>query len=213
MIGQQRQILTELGIDLWIPRDAACQNLDLDSIWRDERPDNTALELHAHPVPVVTAKTVVTDQIVATPNSTPIQQQPVQESIAAPIAHVVQATNLHKNIKKFELQLLSLPQYVVVIDSSDLSVEAQQLWANIHAALQAEYQQLNWPFPLLNLQDPQGAYSYMQGFLAVHGLDKQLLVLGELPCMPQQSRKLPSLDDMLAQPILKKQLWNALNNK
>ena len=213
MIGQQRQILTELGIDLWIPRDAACQNLDLDSIWRDERPDNTALELHAHSVPVVTAKTVVTDQIVATPNSTPIQQQPVQESIAAPIAHVVQATNLHKNIKKFELQLLSLPQYVVVIDSSDLSVEAQQLWANIHAALQAEYQQLNWPFPLLNLQDPQGAYSYMQGFLAVHGLDKQLLVLGELPCMPQQSRKLPSLDDMLAQPILKKQLWNALNNK
>ncbi|WP_297423203.1 hypothetical protein [uncultured Acinetobacter sp.] len=213
MIGQQRQILTELGIDLWIPRDAACQNLDLDSIWRDERPDNTALELHAHPVPVVTAKTVVTDQIVATPNSTPIQQQPVQEIIAAPIAHVVQATNLHKNIKKFELQLLSLPQYVVVIDSSDLSVEAQQLWANIHAALQAEYQQLNWPFPLLNLQDPQGAYSYMQGFLAVHGLDKQLLVLGELPCMPQQSRKLPSLDDMLAQPILKKQLWNALNNK
>ncbi|WP_407411050.1 hypothetical protein [Acinetobacter sp.] len=213
MIGQQRQILTELGIDLWIPRDAACQNLDLDSIWRDERPDNTALELHAHPVPVVTAKTVVTDQIVATPNSTPIQQQPVQESIAAPIAHVVQATNLHKNIKKFELQLLSLPQYVVVIDSSDLSVEAQQLWANIHAALQAEYQQLNWPFPLLNLQDPQGAYSYMQGFLAVHGLDKQLLVLGELPYMPQQSRKLPSLDDMLAQPILKKQLWNALNNK
>lgn len=213
MIGQQRQILTELGIDLWIPRDAACQNLDLDSIWRDERPDNTALELHAHSVPVVTAKTVVTDQIVATPNSTPIQQQPVQEIIAAPIAHVVQATNLHKNIKKFELQLLSLPQYVVVIDSSDLSVEAQQLWANIHAALQAEYQQLNWPFPLLNLQDPQGAYSYMQGFLAVHGLDKQLLVLGELPCMPQQSRKLPSLDDMLAQPILKKQLWNALNNK
>ena len=213
MIGQQRQILTELGIDLWIPRDAACQNLDLDSIWRDQRPDNTALELHAHPVPVVTAKTVVTDQIVATPSPTPIQQQPVQESIAAPIARVVQATNLHKNIKKFELQLLSLPQYVVVIDSSDLSVEAQQLWANIHAALQAEYQQLNWPFPLLNLQDPQGAYSYMQGFLAVHGLDKQLLVLGELPCMPQQSRKLPSLDDMLAQPILKKQLWNALNNK
>lgn len=213
MIGQQRQILTELGIDLWIPRDAACQNLDLDSIWRDQRPDNTALELDPHPVPVVTAKTVVTDQIVATPNSTPIQQQPVQESIAAPIAHVVQATNLHKNIKKFEFQLLSLPQYVVVIDSSDLSVEAQQLWANIHAALQAEYQQLNWPFPLLNLQDPQGAYSYMQGFLAVHGLDKQLLVLGELPYMPQQSRKLPSLDDMLAQPILKKQLWNALNNK
>ena len=184
MIGQQRQILTELGIDLWIPRDAACQNLDLDSIWRDERPDNTALELHAHPVPVVTAKTVVTDQIVATPSPTPIQQQPVQESIAAPIAHVVQATNLHKNIKKFELQLLSLPQYIVVIDSSDLSVEAQQLWANIHAVLQAEYQQLNWPFPLLNLQEPQGAYSYMQGFLAVHGLDKQLLALGELPYMP-----------------------------
>ena len=44
MIGQQRQILTELGIDLWIPRDAACQNSDLDSIWRDERPDNTAVE-------------------------------------------------------------------------------------------------------------------------------------------------------------------------
>ena len=35
MIGHQRDILATLGIDLWIPRDSACQPHQV-SIWRDQ---------------------------------------------------------------------------------------------------------------------------------------------------------------------------------
>lgn len=213
MIGQQRQILTELGIDLWVPRDAACQNLQFDSIWRDQRVDDLPLEVASPAIPVVTPQTLSQDRMVVTPSiAKAVQEQPVEALIQAPILNDVQDTQLQKNIEKFELQLLSLPHCAVVIDSSKLSVEAEQLWANIHAALEADYQQLNWPFPLLNLQDPQGAYSYMQGFLAVHSLDKKLIILGDLPYVPEHGLKFPSLEAMLAQPILKKQLWNALHN-
>ncbi|WP_298143460.1 hypothetical protein [uncultured Acinetobacter sp.] len=208
MIGQQRQILTELGIDLWIPRDAACQNLDLDAIWRDQRSDTIEVLMPHQPAVVqVQAQPIVSEP-------PPVQTKVLQEQIVAtPVFTQAEVVEHHTHLDPFELQLLSLPHCILIIDASALSRQAQQLWANIHAALQADYQQLNWPFPLLNLQEPQGAYSYMQGFFAVHGLDKQLLVLGELPYMPQQSLNLPSLEDMLAQPILKKQLWNALNNK
>ena len=36
MIGHQRDILATLGIDIWIPKDVACQNMPSSSIWRDQ---------------------------------------------------------------------------------------------------------------------------------------------------------------------------------
>lgn len=35
MIGQQRNILATLGIDLWIPKTQVCQKNNAQSLWRD----------------------------------------------------------------------------------------------------------------------------------------------------------------------------------
>lgn len=36
MIGQQRNILAAMGIDVWIPRDVVCQKNTAPSLWRDQ---------------------------------------------------------------------------------------------------------------------------------------------------------------------------------
>ena len=210
MIGQQRQILTDLGIDLWIPREIACQNLTPNSIWRDQGQDQEQM------LPIADlAETIHVpepSQVVA-----PVVVPPVKAEIAPSHAQAkleVQVTQaVAIDAKQFELQLLCLAHCVIVIDATALSVEAKQLWSNIHVALAAEYQQLNWPLPLLNWQDAHGASSYIQGFLNAHGMDKQIIGLGALPCAPEKMLTLASLDEMLIQPILKKQLWHYIQNK
>lgn len=41
MIGQQRNVLAALGIDVWIPRDVVCQKNTASSIWRDQAVEET----------------------------------------------------------------------------------------------------------------------------------------------------------------------------
>ena len=36
MIGQQRNILATLGIDVWIPKTQVCQKNNAQSLWRDQ---------------------------------------------------------------------------------------------------------------------------------------------------------------------------------
>ena len=36
MIGQQRNRLAALGIDVWIPREVVCQKNTAPSLWRDQ---------------------------------------------------------------------------------------------------------------------------------------------------------------------------------
>lgn len=223
MIGQQRQILTDLGIDLWIPRDVACQNLTAPSIWRDQ-----AIEpLHQWAV-------IDSEPQVEIPSSAIEQPKPVPQSKHQPqpepeadvkllephtteltheaVQSIPEQNNTAHDLGSFELQLLELAQCAIVIDASQLSTAAQQLWANINQALQAQYQQLNWPFPLLNLQDSNGAHSYLEGFLDAHSVDRPLISLGDLPYLHPKALRLPSLDDMLAKPMLKKQLWQLIQN-
>ncbi|WP_122898676.1 hypothetical protein [Acinetobacter sp. B51(2017)] len=216
MIGQQRQILTDLGIDLWIPRDVACQNFAPASIWRDQ-----TMPQQAEIVDVIVSDLVSATPVAVERPSQPAPKPPapkqVFEPIAAPVVVEPVAPAQHSvqpERSSFELQLLDLADCAIVVDASQLSTAAQQLWLNINHALQADYQQLNWPFPLLNLQDANGAQSYLEGFLDAHSVAKPLFSLGQLPYLYQKAQQLPSLEDMLAQPSLKRQLWQHIyNNK
>jgi hypothetical protein len=209
MIGQQRQILTSLGVDLWIPRNVACQNLRPNSIWRDESSEQI--------LPL--AEVVTTPKMQRTVQPIISEPVPVVAKIVAEAINIVSAQPEQRKEpvtatepQNFELQLLNLAHCVVVVDSTALSDAAKQLWGNISHAIQAEYQQLNWPFPLLDWQDGHGAQSYVQGFLDAHSVDKQLMSLGDLPYSHSKLLKLASLDEMLAEPILKKRLWQFLQN-
>ena len=211
MIGQQRQILSSLGIDLWIPRDVACQNFPQSSVWRDQTTEHI-VELDHFTQAVPEQAAVPAPVVKEEPTQTHKAQVVVPESTVTALA-VESKLKPETAPTQFELQLLNLSHCVIVIHATQLSVDAKQLWANIHQAIGAEYQQLNWPLPLLNLQDESGAQSYMQGFLDAHSVDKQLIVLGDLPYTHHKMLKLASLEEMLAQPILKKRLWQFIKNK
>ncbi|WP_216934291.1 MULTISPECIES: hypothetical protein [unclassified Acinetobacter] len=209
MIGHQRDILATLGIDLWIPRDSACQPHQV-SIWRDQAapefhtdivlPQPALVELMAdlpisEPEPTVALKA-------ETPPAVSTQAVPVQEH-----REIVQ-------IPPFSLQALSLVHCSIVIDATEMTEDTQNLWGNIQRAVSGEFYELNWPFPWANVQDGRGVESYIQGFLDGMSAEKNIIFLG--PVVHISNTKiiqLASLQEMLDQPILKKRLWQFMQNR
>ena len=209
MIGHQRDILATLGIDIWVPKDAACQNMPSSSIWRDQAAPEYLSEIvvaKAQPliVPEPKAEQLKTlDQPDPLPAPTPVVKE-VQAEIVPQV--VEERPALH--IAAFQLQAFGLPHCVIVTDATKLSAEQQQLWNNIQQALQAEYYELQWPFPLINFQDGRGAESYVQGFIDAISADKNIISLGQFPYFNHsKSIHLAGLQEMLDQPLLKKRLW------
>ena len=209
MIGHQRDILATLGIDIWVPKDAACQNMPSSSIWRDQAAPEYLSEIvvaKAQPliVPEPKAEPLKTlDQPDPLPTPTPVVKE-VQAEIVPQV--VEERPALH--IAAFQLQAFGLPHCVIVTDATELSAEQQQLWNNIQQALQAEYYELQWPFPLINFQDGRGAESYVQGFIDAISADKNIIFLGQFPYFNHsKSIHLAGLQEMLDQPLLKKRLW------
>ena len=209
MIGHQRDILATLGIDIWVPKDAACQNMPSSSIWRDQAAPEYLSEIvvaKAQPliVPEPKAEPLKTlDQPDPLPAPTPVVKE-VQAEIVPQV--VEERPALH--IAAFQLQAFGLPHCVIVTDATELSAEQQQLWNNIQQALQAEYYELQWPFPLINFQDGRGAESYVQGFIDAISADKNIIFLGQFPYFNHsKSIHLAGLQEMLDQPLLKKRLW------
>lgn len=209
MIGHQRDILATLGIDIWVPKDAACQNMPSSSIWRDQAAPEYLSEIvvaKAQPliVPEPKAEQLKTlDQPDPLPAPTPVVKE-VQAEIVPQV--VEERPALH--IAAFQLQAFGLPHCVIVTDATELSAEQQQLWNNIQQALQAEYYELQWPFPLINFQDGRGAESYVQGFIDAISADKNIILLGQFSYFNHSKIiHLAGLQEMLDQPLLKKRLW------
>lgn len=210
MIGHQRDILATLGIDIWVPKGAACQNMRSSSIWRDQeaapeyQTEIVVAKAQSPKVPVVKVeqlKALDRPEQLATPVIT------VKEVQAEVVPQVIEERPaLH--IATFQLQAFGLPHCVIVTDATELSAAQQQLWNNIQQALQAEYYELQWPFPLINFQDGRGAESYVQGFVDAISADKNIIFLGQFTYFNHsKSMHLASLQEMLDQPLLKKRLW------
>ncbi|WP_180003689.1 MULTISPECIES: hypothetical protein [unclassified Acinetobacter] len=210
MIGHQRDILATLGIDIWIPKGDVCQQHQV-SIWRDQVP----AELHSEiilpqptqiaPVakaPLIAPEPVTVEAKAEVKSKVPVMVAPIQE----------QREILH--ISPFNLQALSLEHCTIVIDATEMTEQTQLLWTNIQRVLQSEFYELNWPFPWVNLQDGRGVESYIQGFLDMMSLEKNIISLGSIPHVTHNKMiQLASLQEMLDQPILKKRLWQFMQNR
>ncbi len=213
MMGHQRDLLAALGIDIWIPKGAVCQPHQ-PAVWRDQ-----ILPEHAEPVSEIILP------------ATPVQVPPLLEVPAAPAEivrqHSVQAPEIKAQpqpaaenvtpalqVEAFTLEAVSLPHCVLVINASVLSAEQQRLWTNIQRAMRAEFYSLQWPFAWLSMQDGRGAGAYVQGFIDAFSADKNILCLGDIPHLQSSHAiQLASLQDMLDQPLLKKRLWQFMQNQ
>ncbi|AXY61725.1 hypothetical protein CDG61_07420 [Acinetobacter sp. WCHAc010052] len=212
MIGQTREILANLGIDVWIPRENACQQMPEFSLWRDQSEPvavdrmvefpQVSLPEPGHsdiPESVVKSRETEKPDVVLTPKS----DTAVQENLPRVIST---AEPVH--IPPFCLQAISLEHCAVVLNATVLSQAEQHLWVNIQNACSAQFYELKWPFPLVEIQDGRGVASYVQGFLDAVSSDKNLLSLGEIPhCSASKVIQLADLQSMLERPLLKKRLW------
>ncbi len=208
MIGHQRAILATLGIDLWIPRDSACQPHQV-SIWRDQ----AAPEFHSDIVlPQSKQPEVFTDLSIPEPVIQP--EAEVMPVVSVPTPVLVQEQREIIQIPPFSLQILSLAHCSIVIDATAMTEETQNLWTNIQRAVVSEFCELNWPFPWANVQDGRGVDSYIQGFLDGMSAEKNIIFLGTVPYISNSKIiQLASLQEMLDQPILKKRLWQFMQNR
>ena len=218
MMGQQRHRLASLGIDVWIPKAAPCQKNTASSLWRDQI-------IVDEIVPSITLSFEVLPSVqAAQANSTPEPQPRGVESATVELKQqmAIQSVNVeqqssspqainHPNVQGFELQMYVLENCAILIESSQLSTAQQQLWRNIQQAKAGQYAELKWPFPLLEFQESRGLLSYIQGFLNATAMHKKLICLGQFDFMQQVDVvQLASLEDMLAQPLLKRQLWQQM---
>ena len=215
MIGHQRDILATLGIDIWIPKDVACQNMPSSSIWRDQAAPEYLTEIViAKSQPEIPIAPQV-EQSKVLERTEPLRR-PTSLIKEVPAQAVALSVEEHPalQIAPFQLQAFGLPDCVIVVDATEMTAEQQQLWNNIQQALQAEYYELQWPFPLLNFQDSRGVDSYVQGFLDAISADKNIILIGQLPYLADpKSINLAGLQEMLDQPLLKKRLWQFMQKK
>ena len=216
MIGHQREVLASLGIDLWVPDFLPSQQNVATSIWRDQSATEIISEI-VRPQSQPEAKSI--------PEHPPAQHKlpypaPPAEIVAQPIKQEVVATLKEEivretiHVEAFQLQAVALEHCALVIEATQLSVEQQQLWQNIVQALPAQKYALNWPFPLLNLQDGRGVQSYIQGFIDGVSQGKTVIALGFIPNANSiKVTQSASLQEMLDQPLLKKALWHMMRAK
>ena len=208
MIGHQRDILATLGIDIWIPRDVACQKMPSSSLWRDQAAAEYQTEIVLEKTPVVLPLELQADQDQAFEHVEPLSALVAASVEKAEVVAEVIAERAALQIAAFQLQALSLPHCVIVVDATEITAEQQQLWNNIQHAVLAEYYELQWPFPLMSFQDGHGAESYVQGFLDALSTDKNIIFLGQSAYLKHsKSMHLAGLQEMLDQPLLKKRLW------
>lgn len=216
MIGQQRNILATLGIDVWIPRDIVCQK-NTAALWRDQNIEQntqlSSIQLDST-VSQDVAEIKVEHQSVAIKE---VETLPHQHETAE-VQSIVRQSLIEKEqivitaqIQSFELQMYVLDNCAILLESSQLNDAQRMLWQNIQKAKLGQYAELKWPFPLAAFQESRGLSSYIQGFLDAAATSKKILCLGQLDFIQHSNiLHLASLEEMLAQPVLKKRLWQLM---
>lgn len=217
MIGQQRNILAAMGIDVWIPRDVVCQKNTAPSLWRDQIIDQPTQ--YSEPVQNNDAR-ITQDAPMASVETQPAIVRESSQQVELVEKSVVQAPVVEKEqivitapVQAFELQMYVLENCVLLVESSQLNDAQRQLWQNIQKARLGQYAELKWPFPLAAFQESRGLSSYIQGFLDATANNKKILCLGQLDFIQHTNiLHLASLEEMIAQPLLKRRLWQLMQS-
>lgn len=218
MIEQQRQQLAMMGIDLWIPRHAAVRSISTaTTLWRDADIGQSAqlstVSKRAELESAIVLKQEIKQETVIKPDDQHVSLN--LKAVEAP-AHTaavakIDVEPLEIEQQAFQLQVLFSEQFVLLVDQQQLTAQTLPLWRNIQHALHLQDASLQWPFPLVNLQEPSGLQDYLQGFFDVVAAEKSIFCLGELSVSFKLScQAVASLQDMLQQPLLKQQLWKLI---
>lgn len=225
----QRSILATMGIELWIPKvDVQTRHYE-NALYRDiaqvEQDIAVVPELNTHSTQ---SDAKPENQKVQPPQIEKAHQPEVSllkrnpetqqiEEVSAP-EHIQQQTNFTVEpalqIAPFEIQAYCIESCVIFVDCTQINADQFTLWGNIQQALVGQFYDLKWPFPMLQLQDGRGAAMYIQGFVDALRQERKVISLGQLPYLNNTEMfELASLQEMIEQPLLKRRLWQFMQNK
>ncbi|MDO6642630.1 hypothetical protein [Acinetobacter guillouiae] len=225
----QRSILATMGIELWIPKvDVQTRHYE-NALYRDiaqvEQDIAVVPELNTH---LTQSDAKLENQKVQPPQIEKAHQPEVSllkrnpetqltEEVSAP-EQIQQQTNFTVEpalqIAPFEIQAYCIESCVIFVDCTQISADQFTLWGNIQQALVGQFYDLKWPFPMLQLQDGRGAAMYIQGFVDALRQERKVISLGQLPYLNNTEMfELASLQEMIEQPLLKRRLWQFMQNK
>ena len=160
----------------------------------------------AIPVAVKTTNPAVIEKTNRQPFAQPI--------VATETAHVEQ-------VLRFSLEARVIGEWVVLVSVQALSnPDRRALWQSLIQAFAAdapatsnEVSRLDWPLADGGRwQHNSGAQAALLGFLTRFGRTRRIGLMGELPdtVLPEHLERLPSLDELLQEPLKKRTLWRLL---
>ncbi|WP_010110919.1 hypothetical protein [Acinetobacter sp. P8-3-8] len=231
----QRSLMATMGIDLWVPRSDVqtrpyqnnlyrdIASLEHSSVMQFDASQNLSQTIHAQPIQQLaqahTTDVAKTESKSQAENSSLKQnieiQQKSESSVSEQIAKQVDFhTEPAIQLDAFEVQAFCIANCVILVDCTKLTADQLQLWLNIQHAIVGQYYELKWPFPMLQLQDGKGAHIYIQGFIDSLKNERKVLSLGQLPHLQATDIiQLASLQEMIDQPVLKRRLWQFMQNR
>lgn len=235
----QRSLMAAMGIDLWVPRSDVQTRPYQNNLYRDiasiEHSSviqfDVSQDLSQNLPQTKQAQSIqqfeqahITD-VAETNNKSQVEisslkqnidiQQKSESSVSEQISKQV---NFHAEpaiqLDAFEVQAFCIANCVILVDCTKLTADQLQLWLNIQHAIVGQYFELKWPFPMLQLQDGKGAHIYIQGFIDALKNERKVISLGQLPHLQAADIiQLASLQEMIDQPILKRRLWQFMQNR
>lgn len=146
------------------------------------------------------------------PEHKPTRQPFTQPVVASEAVHVIQ-------VLRFSLEARVIGNWVVLVSVQALNhPERNALWKNLNQALVSsdhvnEVGRLDWPLAEgSRWQHNDGAQAALMGFLSRFGSERRIGLMGELPdhVIPERLERLPSLDELLQEPLKKRTLWRLL---
>ncbi|MEG0486707.1 MAG: hypothetical protein RR575_02090 [Acinetobacter sp.] len=227
----QRSLMAAMGIDLWIPRSDVQTRPYQNNLYRDiaslEQASVVEFDL-SHIQQNQSVQQLAKADLIHTEKASEIQPteasllknniqrtQQKETSATEQISKKIDyQTEPSIQLDSFEIQAFCIASCVILVDCTQLSAEQLKLWLNIQHAIVGQYYELKWPFPMLQLQDGKGANIYIQGFIDALKNERKVISLGQLPHVQATDIiQLASLQDMIDQPILKRRLWQFMQNR
>ena len=142
----------------------------------------------------------------------PVRQPFEQTIVASETVHVVQ-------VLRFSLEARMIGNWVILVSVQALNhPDRNALWKNLNQALVSDEStleggRLDWPLAEgARWQHNDGAQAALMGFLSRFGSERRIGLMGELPdaVIPERLERLPSLDELLQEPLKKRTLWRLL---
>lgn len=207
----QRNLLSNMGIDIWVPRDAiVCEN-SVSQFWRDEV-ISEEIELEDEPVLVNEDHSDIAQKEITleVENDVAIKIEKDKETLI----DIAQEQEIV--IEPFVLSAFVSSKIIIFINTFDLLGDERQLLNSLVTTLSLSQHDLRWPI-LESLQDQNFLSIYIKGFVDIRSkADTQMsqIFLGKKPngILLEGIQEFASLKEMIDMPNKKKILWEYLKS-